>query len=179
MDLLIIEAIPKKDKAREGVVLNEFLRMTDPEGHYFNLKEYTNVYDLLTYIENCRNMERYDFVHLSGHGEVDETRAIFKCPKGHIAADEFPPDCFGGRTVALSACQLGMKAFIDPFMEQTGAKYVIAPQREVPFIDAAVFFVNFYYFVAQHGNRATTAFSKTDEHLQRRARGGFKLWGWG
>jgi len=178
MNLLIIEAIPKKDKAREGFVLYEFLRMTDPEGHYFNLKEYTNVNDLLTYIESQRNMERYDFVHLSGHGEVIDNEGIFKCPRGYIAADEFPPNCFEGKTVVLSACQLGMKAFIDPFMHQTSVEYVIAPQREVPFIDAAVFFVNFYYFIAQHGNRPTTAFVKTDKHLQGKARGGFKLWEW-
>ncbi len=78
--------------------------------------------------------------------------------------------------VTVSACELGKKSFADPFIEQTGASRVIAPQREVLFIDSAFWFLNFYYFALHHEFRPGDAFNRTDDHLSDRVKGGFQYW---
>ena len=173
---MIIEAIPRKDRLHEGRVLNEFMRMSF-EKVVLNRISYKK--DLLTMLDDTRMINGFNYVHLSGHGDVTKKKAAFKCPYGWIVPDEFPCGCFEDRTVALSGCQLGKTAFIEPFMNQTEARNVIAPQRDVPFVDAAVWFVNFYYFALHHEKSSWTAFEMTNQHLRGRALGAFKFWNQG
>ncbi|WP_298666742.1 hypothetical protein [uncultured Methanofollis sp.] len=169
--LAIIECVPQNEDKKEGLVLYEFLHTTGIDfADYF---EFTNCSDLLEFLASGE-VEEYASVHLSGHGAASGDEACFKMPRGRIHPDEFPAECFLGKTVAVSACELGRKCFADPFLATTMAAAMIAPQREVPFIDAAVFFVNYYYHLYRQGVRPRTAFDRTREYLNGKALGGFQ-----
>lgn len=174
MSLLILECTPKQDKVREGFILKEFLHMTEFSDVFY--KEFVNKNNFLNYIGNEDRMDNYDVIHISGHGIVDDDEAYFSLPRGGVKPDEFPKRCFSDKLVALSACELGKIAFIRPFMENTDAKYVIAPQREIDFIDAALFFINFYYFIYHHNMKYKTAYDRIYKFLGDRIRGAFRYW---
>jgi hypothetical protein len=169
--LAIIECIPKKDDKQEGLAIYEFLHTTGID--FVDYYEFTNRSDLLEFLESEKMLE-YGSVHLSGHGAASGDEAWFKMPRGRIHPDEFPEECFLGKVVAISACELGRKCFADTFLATTGAAAMIAPQREVPFIDAAVFFVNYYYHLYCQGVLPGTAFGRTRNYLNGKARGGFQ-----
>ncbi|MDN7023605.1 hypothetical protein FGU65_01605 [Methanoculleus sp. FWC-SCC1] len=176
MSLLILECTPEEDNYREGLILEEFLGITDPK-----LTEFVEIrddQDLLDVLEDERYLEDFEIIHLSGHGVVEDDIGAFLLPDGEeMYPEDFPEFCFAGKTVSLSACQLGrVQAFCDPLADQTDVKNIIAPQREVEFIDAAVWFVNFYYFLLMHRTRVTTAFDKTQDHLEGKVHGAFRLW---
>jgi len=174
MSLLIVEAIPKTEKLQEGHVLNEFIKMTSINWPR-RFRRFANKYRLLTYFEN-ENHYDFEFIHFSGHGTVEGNTSFFECPRGSIAPDEFPEDCFIEQTVALSACELGKAAFVRPFMRHTGAKGVIAPLKEIPFMDACVWFVNYYYFLLEHHYAPGHAFNRVQRSLQSKIKGAFRFW---
>ena len=175
MKLLVIEATPKKEQVKEGLVIYEFLNMTHPD--LVCLEEFEGSNQLLNFLSSEQNLDGFDFIHLSGHGSVEGDTAVFHLPKGHLYPDDFPESCFQNRVTTFSACEMGKKTFVDLFIYQTGAEVVIAPQRDVEYIDSAVWFLNFYYFALELGTQAITAFNWTQEHLKRRIRGGaFQYW---
>jgi len=171
--LAIIECIPKKDDMREGLVLAEFLHMTGVGAADYH--GFTNRSELLAFLGSDALLD-YDSVHLSGHGVVDGGHACFLLPRGKVYPEEFPEECFLGKTVAVSACGLGKTCFARPFKVQTGADVVIAPQREVLFVDAAVWFVNYYYRLSCRGVRPRTAYEQTEASLNGRVRGAFQFY---
>lgn len=179
--ILIIECIPKVDKADEGLILHKFLKMTFVE--YVHLVRRSSKQGLINYLKNKRDLDEFQFVHLSGHG-AHGTRyrpiigykeiSVFQTPKGVLLPEDFPKGCFYKKTVTLSACSLGNKAFINKFMEQTSAAKVIAPCRDVHFGDASMWFTLFYYH-ALNGSSLGTAFDQTEKALNH-VRGSFQFW---
>ena len=175
MPLLILECTPKQDMAREGMILFNFLTLPGLEDLDIKLREFQNKKDLVKFLNQEKNVEDYEFVHLSGHGSVfDKHTAAFELPRGAMEAHEFPDNCFWDQSVALSACELGKTVFVDPFIEQTGPIEVIGPRKDVPFTDACVFWINYYYLVLQEGLTPKNAFGKTRTFLKKRITGGFK-----
>ncbi len=168
--LLIIECVPKQDKAEEFVVLRKFLEMTAPK--CVHAVRRSSKQALVNYIKNKVDLDEFDYIHLSGHADAGE--CVFKTPKGSLTPEDFPKGCFFNKTVTISACALGKKTFLERFMNQTSAKRVIAPQRDVVFVDAALWFVTFYYFALHIGNKPQNAFNLTQEALKN-VRGAFKL----
>jgi len=171
--VLIIECVPKSDDRREGLMLYEFLHMVEVGG--VSLLTVSNKSDLIEFLEDGVSLQGYDHIHLSGHGKAAGVDTpYFQLPRGRMSPYEFPGGCFEGKTVALSACELGRRGFVRQFKGQTGADVVIAPQREVLFVDAAVWFVNYYYLLLGQGTMASTAFERTQAHLRPRLRGAFQ-----
>lgn len=174
MTLLILDCDPKADGFREGWILGEFLKMADEDS--VEVQEFQSKRKLLRFLSDPDNLS-YEHVHLCGHGKVyGRDSGEFQLPRGSITADGFPESCFEEMVVSLSACELGKAAFVRPFIESTGAVAVIAPQREVEFIDASLFFLNFYYLVFHHGMRPNTAYGRTIEYIGKRVRGAFQYW---
>ena len=109
--------------------------------------------DLLVEITGCvtpiSDDPCYEHVYISSHSDVQQKdEAYLKLPRVRIYPEEFPEDCFeSAELVALSACSLGKAAFVDPFMEQAGARMVVGPKNEVEFIDSAIFFLNLFYLM--------------------------------
>ena len=71
MTLLIIECIPKQDrgrqnKAREGMILFRFLTLPGTENLDIKLREFQNKKDIIKFLNREKNVEDYEFVHLSG-----------------------------------------------------------------------------------------------------------------
>jgi len=173
MPLAILECVPKGDGRQEGQMLSGFLRMGGPE--VASLFTFSTRGDLTAFLEDGAGLQGYSHVHLSGHGRARGVGVpYFKLPRGRMFAEDFPEGCFAGKAVALSACELGRRRFIDPFKRQTGARVVVAPQREVLFLDAAVWFVHYYYFLLQHGTMDVTAFERTEASLRPYVRGAFR-----
>jgi hypothetical protein len=170
--LLIIECIPKSEKFNESVVLSNFLRMTEPDAiHAHVIKSKSQ---LLKYLSSKRDLQKFDFVHISAHGG-DDSESI-ELPQGTLRPEELPEGCFSRQTVTLSACGMSRMDFISEFMETTGASRVIAPVYDVEFIDAAVWFINFFYLVLHHGFTPKGAFDRTDMNLSGKVKGGFQFW---
>jgi hypothetical protein len=140
--VLIIESIPQYQDPTEGDMLANILEMASYD--YFELRTVSNKRDLLDLLEDRQYMRKFRIVHLSGHG--DEEDPNFLLPRGSINASAFPKGCFKNRTVCLSGCTLGKRSFVDPFMSQTNARFVLGPRRSVSFIDATLFFLTFYYW---------------------------------
>ena len=175
MSLLVLECMRKLDEVSEGIVLDEFVKMIDPDlVEVVNLQYSSHLIELL---EDEERMENFMNIHLCGRGEVDDADdAYFFMPNGRIHPYDFPEDCFKDKVVTISASALGRTAFIHPFIEQTGAEIVIAPQRDLCPVDAAIWYVNYFYFLLHHERLASTAFERTEEHLDNYARGGFQCW---
>lgn len=168
--VLIIECVPRVDRADEMMVLQKFLQMTVPiKVHQIRR---SSKEELVKYLANKRDLSDFQFVHLSGHGDG---KFAFRTPKGSLYPEEFPKDCFLKKTVTISACALGNKDFITRFMSQTSAKRAIAPLKDVDFIDAALWFVCFYYHALHLGNKPKLAFNKTREALSH-VKGAFSFW---
>lgn len=178
MNLLILECMPKCENVREGEILADFLTLPDDfDDVTVSVKEFTFKRDLLKYLKRKSKLKDYDCVHLSGHGLVeDQETAFFELTRGKVQPYEFPEDCFSDMHTAMSACELGKVAFVDPFIEQTSPSSVLGPQREVPFRDACLFWVNYYSLVLHHGVTPQTAYNKTSDFLKGRIIGAFKFW---
>jgi len=175
--LFIMECIPKSDEYEEGEVLFKFLEMTDPKD--IAVKEFTTKTEFLGYLRRKRNLEKFNFIHLSGHGDIK--RRAFEMPFGWIGPEEFPDSCFEGKRVALSACGLSRREFIDPFIETTGAKAVIAPRKDVRFDDAAIWYLTYYYLMLHHRFTSMGAFDRVNDTLcygprRGRVKGAFEHW---
>jgi hypothetical protein len=67
-DLLFIECTPKKDDMREGIVLHEFLNMTDTDYRgRFELREISSKNKLVSLLEDKEYLKSFKGIHLSGH----------------------------------------------------------------------------------------------------------------
>jgi hypothetical protein len=162
--------VPKQDKLEEWVILRKFLEMTVPK--CVHAVRRLSKQALVNYLRN-KDLDEFDYVHLSGHADASE--CAFKTPKGSLTPEDFPKGCFLNKTVTISACALGKKTFLDRFKGQTCAKRVIAPQREVYFVDAALWFVTFYYYALHIGKKPQNAYDLTQAALNN-IRGAFKFW---
>lgn len=162
--LLIAEAVPLRERKLEVVVLGEFIRMCDEgfkDDYFFECKK-----DFLDYLDRYvvdphynKKYGRYKYVHFSGHGCYYKSKgAKFSFPKGDLAFDELPKDCFSGMVVTFSACDLGKKVAMEQFAERTKSKYVIAPFNSPRFEDAALWYVNFYYLIFRKKFRPLQAY---------------------
>jgi hypothetical protein len=65
---------------------------------------------------------------------------------------------------------MGQTVFVDPFIEQTGLVDVIGPRKEVPFNDACVFRINYFYLVSQEGLTPKNVFRNTRPVLKKELR---------
>lgn len=175
--LFILECIPKSDVYKEGEVLFGFLEMTDPKD--IAIKGFATKTAFLGYLRRRRNLEGYNFIHLSGHG--DPRHCAFELPFGYVRPEEFPSSCFEGKRLALSACGLSRRDFIEPFMERTGAKSVVAPRKDVRFDDASIWYLTYYYLMLHHRFTPGGAFDRVNDTLcygprRGRVKGGFEYW---
>lgn len=175
MTLLILECTPKKDRDREGLILFEFLSLNEDQEEEIEYREFEGKQEFLKFLSKD-TVSEFDCVHLSGHGSVEDGIAEFQLPHGSVQPDEFPEKCFTTQQISLSACELGRAAFIKPFIEQTQPDLVIAPMNEVPFRDAALFWVNYYDHVIYREIDARRAFDSTKRYLKGKITGGFQLW---
>jgi len=176
MTLLILDCTPKKDKAQEGLILFEFLTLQGSDHDEITLKEFETKQEFLKFLSNENKISGYDCVHISGHGSVEDHQGEFNLPKGSVRPEEFPEDCFCTKQICLSACELGRRDFMKPFIERTQPDFVIAPQNEVPFRDGALFWVNYYDSVIYREIDPRRAFDATKKYLHRKITGGFQLW---
>jgi len=170
--LLIIECIPKSEKLNESLILSSFLKMTEPNAiHTHTIKSKVL---MLNYLRSKRDLHKFDFVHISAHGGDDN--GSIDLPQGSLRPEEFPEGCFSRQTVTLSACAMSRTNFVSELMETTGASRFIAPVNDVQFIDAAVWFINFYYLVLHQNYTPKGAFERTNSILRGKAKGGFQFW---
>ena len=75
MSLLVIETIPKSTKADEGIILYKFLEMI--ELRPIKLVRFQGNRKLIKFLSEPKNLRNYDFIHISGHGKVNEDENQF------------------------------------------------------------------------------------------------------
>lgn len=177
MNLLILECSPQNEGMNEAIVLKEFIKMIDmadvDDDVIVNVYKATSRNKLINYLKNKRDLDDFEYIHLSGHG--DGKKCIFFTPNGFLGPKDFPECCFCDATVTFSACELGRDKFAEPFMERTGAKYFIAPKNEVDFIDSAMWYTLFYYWALYKGKMPRTAYGFAEDGTNV-AKGSFQIW---
>lgn len=173
--VLVLECIPKRERKSEAAILDNFLRMV-----FYDRRDRATIYrvtgkgQLLRYLEGKRDLDGYQFVHVSAHGEPDQV--ALRLPKGHLYAADLRPGCFAGKTVSFSSCAMGHKAFADQVVAATGAENVIAPLHDVYYADAALWFMNFYFLVLDAGYTPRNAFFRVNRMLSDKVKGGFQFY---
>jgi hypothetical protein len=180
--LFIIECMPKSDGCKEGELLFNLLGMTidvRSRGEVALKDDLVSKPEFLKYVARKSIARRFDFIHLSGHGDPDGCR--FEVPRGKVRPEEFPEDCFKGRTVTFASCGLSRNGFMQGFLNRTGAEAAIAPLNDVDFDDSAIWYSYFYYLVLHHGFTPWEAFERTrrflcDSPRNGRVKGGFQYW---
>lgn len=171
--VVMLECIPKGQEQDESEVLFQFLRMTLDGGDATKI-DVAGKSDLLEVLAKDDDVASATYIHISAHGDGDEP--ALHLPRGKLGPSAFPEGCFKGKVVSLSACSLGRKAFMDEFIEQTGAKAVVAPTHDVLFPEAAIFFVNFYFLLLHDGMTPNGAFERVKRTMGTKVKGGFGYW---
>ncbi len=169
--VLILECIPQCRGKDEGLVLYHFLRMKMPRS--VDYKVLKGKQDLIRILE--RKAPEYRMVHFSSHGHKE---GYFSLVKGFLSPEEFPESCFKGSEVTFSSCEVGRSDFMDRLQERTGMRIGIAPVFDVVFIDAAMFYLHYYYFHCHKRYSAWNSYLRTDEKLSDKLKGGFKFFEW-
>ena len=166
----IIECVPKKDEIKEGAMLFEFLRMAIPDR--VELKHIKGKNDFF----NELNANNSKIIHISCHGNIDdEGNFCMVMPKGNIFPNEFyESDHLKGRNVVITGCFLGRKDFADEFLERTHAESLIAPMKELDFLDSAMWCVNFYYLLLTKGYTFAKGFTYMKENFY--VKGAMSMW---
>lgn len=169
--MLVLECIPHNQGKDEGLVLFHFLSMRMPRSvDYYVLK---GKRDLLEVLE--RRAPEYSMVHFSSHGHK---AGYFSLAKGFLSAEEFPEGCFKDSEVTFSSCEVGRAGFMDHLQAQTGMRIGVAPLNDVLYIDAAMFYIHYYYFRCHKRYSAWNSFARTDDKLSGKVKGGFKFFEW-
>jgi hypothetical protein len=139
--VLILECVPLKDERNEGVILNEFMQLIYEDK--VDLERIKSKNDLIERLKN----NKYKYIHISGHGECDEYGECYlETPHGFLTPDEFDEKSgFNNRICFISACSLGKKGFAETFWANAKPDILIAPQREITYVDAATFWILLYY----------------------------------
>jgi len=139
--VLILECIPLKERKNEGVIMNDFMRLI-----YEDKVDLERVKFKKDFFSKLKN-NRYKYIHISSHGEQDEFGDYYiETPGGKISPEEFDEKSgFRSRICFISACSLGKKKFAETFWNNAKPSILIAPQRDITFIDAATFWIMLYY----------------------------------
>jgi hypothetical protein len=169
--VLILECIPHCHGRDEGLVLYHFLRMKMPNS--VSYKVLKGKKDLIHILE--RKAPEYRMVHFSSHGHKE---GYFSLVQGFLSAEEFPEGCFQGSEVTFSSCEVGRSGFMDKLSEQTGMSRAIAPMNDVVYIDAAMYYIHYYYFRCHKRYTALNSFHSTDGKLGDKMKGGFRFFEW-
>jgi hypothetical protein len=173
--VLVLECIPKGERKSEAAILDHFLRMV-----FYDRRDRVTIYrvtgktQLLNYLEKKRDLDEYQFIHFSAHGEPEEDS--LRLPRGHLLAGDLRLGCFEGKTVSFSSCAMGRKSFATQVIERTGASNMIAPLHDVFYADAALWFMNFYYLVLDSGYSPKSAFQRVNGMLSDKIKGGFRFY---
>ena len=173
--VLVLECIPKSERKNEAAILDHFLRMV-----FFDRRDTVTIYpvtgktQLINYLDKKRDLDEYQFIHFSAHGESEEDS--LRLPRGHLFAKDLKPGCFEAKTVSFSSCAMGRKEFATQVINHTGAENMIAPLYDVYYADAALWFMNFYYLVLDSGYSPVSAFQRVNCMLSDKVKGGFKFY---
>ena len=166
--VLILEMIPRNEGKDEGLVLYNFLKMKMPTSVRYKVLK--NKKEFIAALENIA--PNYSLIHISSHGRKE---GYLSLPRGYIEPHEFPEGCFTNSEVAFSSCQVGRSGFTDRLNERTGLRIAIAPLNDVVYIDAAMWFLHYYYLRCHQRYSAWDSFRRTDGKLRDKIRGGFKF----
>ncbi|MCX7954578.1 MAG: hypothetical protein N3A01_05240 [Bacteroidales bacterium] len=111
----------------------------------------------------------FKYVHISAHGEYSSQldRYCIRLPKGSIFAEDFENNTFRNRIYFISACELGKKKFIEELFKCADPKIVISPQREINFIDSAMFWILLYYNHFYLKKSLTWSFNNAESYLSK------------
>jgi hypothetical protein len=169
--VLILECIPHCHGRDEGLVLYHFLKMKMPNSVRYKVLKGKK--DLIRILE--KTAPEYRMIHFSSHGHKE---GYFSLVQGFLSAEEFPEGCFEGSEVTFSSCEVGRSGFMDKLREQTGMSKAIAPMNDVVYIDAAMFYIHYYYFRCHKRYTALNSFLRTDDKLSDKMKGGFRFFEW-
>ncbi len=168
--VLYLECIPKKYERNEGTIIHEFVNLMFKNKVYLN--RVRSKIDLFKKLKD----NRYKYIHISCHGEFDENDDYYmEMPKGKIYPDEFDNKSgIKNRICFISACSLGKKSFVQTLYEEASPHILIAPQRDIFFVDSAVFWIILYYNHFYLGKKLLPSYNIAKKQLK--STGAMKYW---
>jgi hypothetical protein len=135
--ILVLDCTPA-DQPREGLLLKSFFRICRVSNPARAASIYYPVKSKTEFLRKLGTKKRYNIIHISAHGSptgigngstweasTDEIKAA------HNARAEL---------VHVSACQSSYKEMAEAF----NSKYLLAPNKDVQWIDTAIFSLMFY-----------------------------------
>ena len=140
-EVLFLECVPKGSEKKEGQAIKRFAELMEKNIEVIEIKK---AEDFFKSLEN----NNHDYIHISCHGYEDDSNGqqYIGLPYGSIHPQDFKgKKGLKDRFIFLSGCSLGKENFVDPFWKITQPKMLIAPQRDIEFIDAAAFWIVLYY----------------------------------
>jgi hypothetical protein len=135
--ILVLDCTPA-DQPREGLLLKSFFhicRVFNPAGAasiYYPVKSKTE------FLRKLGTKKRYDIIHVSAHGSPT---GIGNGSNWEASTDEIKAaNNTRAELVHISACQSCYREMAEAF----NAKYLLAPNKDVEWIDTAIFSLMFY-----------------------------------
>jgi hypothetical protein len=175
--ILIIEALPKKENIKESMILKNLFKMINNDmGKVvkYQIKPVTGKNEFLDYLysKSTRDLDEFEIIHFACHGDSSSGMTL---PKGSISPNDLKDHDLWNTAISFSSCELGRKSFANDIISNTGAKFVIGPNRIISYSDASLWFINFYYELFYKNRTIKTAYTHTKETLAGRVGGGFTL----
>jgi hypothetical protein len=165
--LLIVECTSeaKEDKS-ESLLLNELIRILEPA----TKPRTVQVRGRKPFLDELEGADEL-FIHISAHGKFRKGRRVcgtrIYFPSGKSVYSNDLKKLWTGRRnskkpklILLSACQTGQQDMAKAFYE-AGCRYLIAPEDDVYWFDAAIFLAVFYTLLLVENHTPWVSFKKT------------------
>lgn len=125
----------------EGRLLKEFFKICQLHKPVKATSLYYNIKSKKDFLKKLNTGRRYNIIHISAHG-ADEGEVGLSNGSTWIARpEEIEETNHKATLVHASACSANREILANAFK---GAKYFLAPQTEIDWVDAAIFSLTFY-----------------------------------
>lgn len=166
----IIEATTPLDGLWESQILEKFLKMEEINTDFVQAPFGLFKGGFLNHLNQPTNR----FVHICAHGT--KTQLLVGCLKRAIREDDWSLawGWMRGRVLTISACSIGRSVKLATnIISALSCDILIAPTVEIPFSDAAVFYLLFYYRLFSYRFRNSICESTGAANRLRRTRQAF------
>jgi hypothetical protein len=151
--ILILDCTTKGDPS-EGLLLKEFFRICKLHRPAKSAALYYKINSKKEFLSKLNTGKRYDIIHISAHGAPGNEVGLGNGSTWWVTPEEIVKTKHKAKLVFANACLANKKTIADAFK---GAKYFLAPDTVVQWIDAAIFSLTFYKRYIVDGTRMHSA----------------------
>lgn len=156
--ILVLDCTPRNDPS-EGLMLKEFFNICKLHKPSKGSSLYYKINSKKEFLSKLNTGKKYDIIHISAHGPPEGKVGIGNGSTWLATPEEISQTNHRSNLVFANACTSNKKTLAEAF---SGAKYFLAPQTEVLWIDAALFSMTFYkrFIVDGYSLRSSFEFAR-------------------